>query len=118
VGTVKSKSIREALQQVADYPQPLNDEVLLMPVHEIVARTLFDIANQGDPKVRGSMSRANRARKMILQRMGGRRRPGTKPISHQADGLDFIDLTGGVISAPAEDVQPADGGRPEPGITL
>jgi hypothetical protein len=118
VGPVKVVTIREALQRVADYPKPLNDEWLQMPVHELVARSLFDIANSPDSKVRGANSRANKARKMILDRMAGRRRSGTKPVSTGAIDITFVDLTGGEISAPAEDVQPVDGGRHEPGITL
>jgi hypothetical protein len=116
---VKSKTIRESLQYVADYPQPLNDELLQMPVYEMVARTLFDIANRPDQSVRGSMSRANKARKMILDRMSGRRRAGTKPISNRPVDIEFFDLTGGELGeGAAEDVQHADGGRPESRVAL
>ena len=51
---MKNVTIRQALQHVADFPQPLDDEVLQMPVYELVARSLFDIANRPDASVRGS----------------------------------------------------------------
>ena len=76
---MKGVTIRQALQHVADYPEPVTDEVINTHVHELVCRTLFDIANRPDAGVRGSMTRANRARKMVLDRMAGRRRAGTKP---------------------------------------
>ena len=78
---MKSVTVRQALQNVADYPTPLDDEVIQSPVHELVARTLFDIANRPDASVRGSMSRANRARRMILDRMVGKRRAGSHPAT-------------------------------------
>jgi hypothetical protein len=92
---MKPVSIRQALQHVADYPEPVDDVVLNMPVHECVARALFDIANRPDQSVRGSMSRANKARKMIMDRLAGKRRTGTKPVSGVADEIEFLDLTGG-----------------------
>lgn len=101
---MKQVSIRQALQQVADYPVPVTDEVVNTHVHELVARTLFDIANRPDAGVRGSMTKANRARKMILDRMAGRRRAGTKPPVKQQSSLVFRDLTGGELDAPAEEV--------------
>jgi hypothetical protein len=102
---MKQVTIRQALQQVADFPVPVTDEVVNTPVHELVARTLFDIANRPDQAVRGSMTKANRARKMILDRMAGRRRSGTKPPVPKNSSLEFRDLTGGELSASAEDVQ-------------
>lgn len=95
---MKQVSIRQALQQVADYPEPVTDEVLNAPVHELVARALFDIANRPDAAVRGSMARANKARKMIMDRMVGKRRAGTKPRSDVEVQIDFVDLTGGELN--------------------
>lgn len=95
---MKPVSIRQALQHVADYPEPITDEVINAPVYELVSRTLFDIANRPDAGVRGSMTKANRARKMILDRMAGRRRAGTKPPVKQSSSLEFRDLTGGELS--------------------
>jgi hypothetical protein len=92
---VKSVSVRQALQQVADYPRVLEEETLQVPVYELVARTLFDIANRPDAATRGSMTRANRARKMILDRLVGKRRAGSHPATRVEVSIDFVDLTGG-----------------------
>ena len=89
--------IREALQKVADNPVPSTDIVIDVAVHELVARTLFDIANNPDSKVRGSLGRASRAQRIILNRHDGLRRPGTHPAAREAEGLDFVDLTAGVL---------------------
>jgi len=94
---MKSVTVRQALQNVADYPVPLDDEVIQSPVHELVARTLFDIANRPDASVRGSMSRANRARRMILDRMVGKRRAGSHPATRTEVDIEFVDLTGGEL---------------------
>jgi hypothetical protein len=92
---VKPVTVRQALQQVADYPVPLDDEVIQTPIYELVSRTLFDIANRPDASVRGSMNRANRARKMILDRLVGKRRAGSHPATRVEVSIDFIDMTGG-----------------------
>jgi hypothetical protein len=112
---MKNVSIKQALQQVADYPQMVDDDLLGKPTYELVARSLFDIANRPDANVRGSMARANKARKLILDRMVGRRRPGSHPATREVQQLDFIDLTGGETDEPAEGIQPPDGGGPGPG---
>jgi hypothetical protein len=96
---MKQVTIRQALQQVADYPGMVDDNLLTKPTHELMARALFEIANSPSPSVRGSMTRANKARKMILDRMAGKRRAGTKPLSGQASQLEFLDLTGGELGA-------------------
>jgi hypothetical protein len=98
---VKNVSIRQALQYVADYPEPISDELIQMPVYELVARSLFDIANRPDASVRGSMARANKARKMILDRLAGKRRAGTKPTIKGTVEIQFRDLTGGELDAPS-----------------
>lgn len=104
-----SVTIRQALQQVADYPEPVTDEVIQMPTHELMARALFDIANRPDASVRGSMARANKARKMILDRLAGKRRAGTRPAVRTENEIQFIDLTGGELSEPqGTDHQPPD----------
>ena len=89
--------IREALQKVADNPVPSTDIVIDVAVHELVARTLFDIANNPDTKVRGSLQRATRAQKILMNRLVGRRRPGTHPAARASEGIEFLDLTKGVI---------------------
>jgi hypothetical protein len=103
-----STTVRQALQNVANYPEPLTDDVVNMAVHELVARSLFDIANRPDASVRGSMSRANKARKMILERLDGKRRTGTSPALKDGSSIEFRDLTGGEIGVASESVQPAD----------
>ena len=95
-------TIRQALQNVADYPQPISDEWVNMPVSELVARALFDIANRPDASVRGSMARANKARKMIMDRLVGRRRAGTQPLRPGKTEISFVDLTGGELGGTAQ----------------
>lgn len=110
---MKPVTIRQALQHVADYPEPVDDVVLNMPVHECIARALYDIANRPDQSVRGSMSRANKARKMIMDRLGGKRRTGTKPVSGVGEELEFHDLTGG---GELDDGRPAPDGVQHPDV--
>ena len=90
-------SIREALQKVADNPEYTTDALIDAPVHELVARTLFDIANSPNAKVRGSLSRATRAQKMIMDRLVGLRKAGTNPVAQTEAGIEFVDLTRGVL---------------------
>lgn len=91
-----NKTIREALEYVANHPEPMV-EPLDMPVWEHVARALFDIANNPDPKVRGAMARATRAQQIILDRRVGRRRAGTRPKVEERQQIEFRDLTDGVV---------------------
>lgn len=107
---MKNTTIRQALRHVADYPQPADDDLTNMPVHEMVCRALFDIANRPDANVRGSMARANKARKMIFERMDGKRRTGTTPPTGGTVPIEFVDLTGGALNAPAT-VDPEGEGR-------
>lgn len=86
-------TIRQALQQVADYPVSVDDDALNAPAHELLARVLFDIANRPDQSVRGSMARANKARAVILNRMAGKRRTGTRPVRPQKQEVKILDLT-------------------------
>lgn len=94
---MKAVTIRQALQRVADNPVMLTDEIIDMPVHELVCRNLFEIANKPDAAQRGSMVRANKARKMILDRMVGKRRAGSHPATRTEVSIDFVDLTAGAI---------------------
>lgn len=89
---MKHKSIREALELVASRPAPTTDPIET-PVYELVSQTLFDIANNPDKKVRGSMARATRARKIIFDRLVGRRRTGTHPAQLKGEEIEFRDLT-------------------------
>lgn len=88
---MKSKSIKQALEHAANNPDAVLD--LDAPVYVHVAHALFDIANRPDPKVRGSMARATRAQKLILDRMVGLRRSGTHPAVAKDDTIEFLDLT-------------------------
>lgn len=90
-------SVRAALQQVADHPELDTDVLLDVPVHELICRTLFEVANTPDASVRGGLSRANRARRMLMDRLTGRRRPGTAPVANSEVELEFEDLTMGAI---------------------
>lgn len=96
--STRRMTVREALQYVADYPQPVDDEIVVMPTSELVARTLYDIANKPDAQVKGSMTRANKARKMILNRLAGRRRAGTAPALPTTNRIIIRDLMGEVDS--------------------
>jgi hypothetical protein len=89
----RHKSIADALQYVADHPVRSTDAPIDAPVYELVGRALFQVATSPDQGVRGSLAKANRAQKLILNRMVGRRRPGTHPAQTQAEEIEFIDLT-------------------------
>ncbi|UVG34254.1 hypothetical protein SEA_HANNABELLA_48 [Microbacterium phage Hannabella] len=100
MGTMKNKSVQDALQYVADHPpEGPPDPLVDRPAWELIGQVLFFIANTPDPKVRGSMGRATTAQKMIANRLTGRRRPGTHPAQVESDELEFADLTVGVIDA-------------------
>ena len=94
---MKIVTIRQALQHVVDNPVLKTDDLLSLPAHELVSRTLFEIANGAQISERGSMTRANVARNMIFNRLVGRRRPGTHPATPQKVELEFVDLVGGEI---------------------
>jgi len=96
---MKTVTVRQALQNVADYPRMVDDEIIQTPAHELIARTLFDIANRPDASVRGSMSRANKARRMILNRLVGKRRPGSHPATRNEVEVEFVDLTGKTLES-------------------
>lgn len=98
-------TVRQALQRVADYPTMLTDEIIQVHAHELVARTLYDIANRPDANERGSMTRANTARKMIMDRLVGKRRAGSHPATRTKVEVEFRDLTVHEIGeAPSNDV--------------
>jgi len=90
-------TIRQALQQVADYPRLIDDDLIQLPAHELVCRALFEIANNPDASQRGAMARANKARKMIMDRLVGKRRAGSHPATRKQVSINFVDLTGGEI---------------------
>ena len=92
----KHKSVREALQYVADHPE-MTTAPIDTPVWELVSRILFEIASKPDARVRGSMARATKAQKMISDRLVGTRRPGTHPAQAKKQQVSFVDLTAGAI---------------------
>lgn len=94
---MKVVTIQQALQQVADRPQMSDDNLLDHKVHELVCRSLFEIANNPQIRERGSMTRANIARQMIFTRLVGRRRAGSHPATKQKVEVDFVDLTGKAV---------------------
>jgi hypothetical protein len=96
---MKHVSIRQAMQYVADNPETPDDNLIALPVHELVARTLFEIANSPTQQNKRSMKDANIARDIILKRLVGRRRAGSHPATKQKTVIEFEDLTGGAIEA-------------------
>ena len=94
---MREVTVRQALQFVADNPVPRTTEVLQMPAHELICRELFDIANNPDASVRGSMTKANKARRLIFDRLVGRRAAGTAPAARTTEAIEFVDLTAGVL---------------------
>lgn len=92
---MRTVSIRQALQYVADNPEPVTDEVLVLPAHELVCRTLYEIANSPMSGKRGAHVRANAARSMIFDRLVGTRRMGSHPATRKSSNqVTFKDLTG------------------------
>lgn len=92
-------SIRDALQAAANSARSEDEAVIDLKVHELVSLTLYDIANGPDSKVRGSLVRATRAQKLIMNRLTGLRRPGTHPAARDNSAVKFIDLTEGVLES-------------------
>ena len=91
-------SVKQALERVASAP-PLdeNADYTELRVHELVARALFDIANDPNPRKPGAMARATKAQRMILDRMVGTRKPGSSPVGTGDSSLEFVDLTQGAL---------------------
>lgn len=96
---MKIVTIRQALQHVADHPELDTDVLLNVKVHELVARSLFEIANGAQMNQRGSLARANVARNMIFNRLVGRRRAGSHPATQVKVEIDFVDLIGGELTS-------------------
>ena len=91
-------TIQQALTKVSEKWESARDMDLIgTPVYELIGFTLFDIANSGDVRVRGSIRRSTRAQKIIMNRMVGLRRPGSRPVTRENDGLEFVDLTMGLL---------------------
>lgn len=69
---MKHVSIRQAMQYVADNPEVPDNDLISLPVWELVSRTLFEVANSPTSNSTRSMRRANVARDIILKRLVGR----------------------------------------------
>lgn len=93
----KEVSVQDALRHVAENPVLKTDELIQVSVYELVCRTLFELANKPDANIKGSMRKANAARKIILDRMVGKRRAGSHPATRKEVVIDFKDLTGGEL---------------------
>ena len=94
----RHKSVRQALKYVERNPEwPADKDRLDMPIWEWVARNLFDIANNPDSRVVGSLNRSVRAQRIILDRLTGTRRMGTHPAQRGNNEIKFRDLTQGHV---------------------
>ena len=71
------KSVKDALEYVATHPEWSGGSPLESPLWEHVARALFDMANNPDTRVVGSVAKSVKAQKIILDRTTGTRRAGT-----------------------------------------
>ena len=101
----KHKTVRQALQAVEAKPEWPSDRVqdrFDMPVWEMVARNLFDIANRR-PQNRTEMLQATRAQKIILDRLTGTRRMGTHPAVRNRKQVQIVDLTVNLLPTVEED---------------
>ena len=90
-------TVREALMNVVKNPEPRTDILIDVPASELVARTLFEIANNPDTRVRGSLARSHRAQNIIMNRTTGSRKAGTHPATRRRGGIEFLDLTKGQL---------------------
>ena len=94
---IKHKKIKQALEYVAANDWSTESRIDA-PVWEHVARALYEHANNPDQRVVGSIGRATRAQKIILERTAGTRRAGTHPAQRSKSTIKFKDMTGGAIS--------------------
>ena len=95
-------SIPAALKFAAKNPTPPTDVYLDLPTHYLISRRLWQLANNPDFSQRGSVTRAGRAQKIILDRLVGRRRSGSAPAMKNSAAIQFADLTKGVGDAESE----------------
>ena len=89
---MKIVTIRQALQRVADHPELTTDVLLDVPAHELVSRTLFEIANGARVGDTRSLQQASRARGAIFDRLVGRRKAGTHPAQRADVSVTFTEL--------------------------
>lgn len=91
----RHKTVKEALAYVGSNPQWPDIPTLDVEIWEIVARNLYEHANNPNTREVGSMSRATRAQRIILDRTTGTRRAGTNPAVAGDQTVTLKDLTGG-----------------------
>lgn len=96
---VKHKTIKQALEYVSNNPAWSSSNKMDCPAWEHVGRQLFEHANNPDSRVVGSIGRATRAQKIIMDRLTGTRRAGSHPAVRNENKLKFKDLTGGAITS-------------------
>lgn len=107
----KHKTVRQALEYIEAHPDWPHDGLidrLDMPIWEMVARNLYDIAMRPDTQVVGALARATRAQKILLDRLTGTRRMGTHPAVRNSKQLKIKDLTVGVIPEVQEEDRDGD----------
>ena len=105
----RHKTIRQALEYVDRNPEwPPDNERLDMPIWEMVARNLFEHANTPNVQVIGSVGRAIRAQRIILDRLTGTRRVGTHPAVKSDKKIEFVDLTQVAVPAPIQEQEDPD----------
>ena len=91
----KHKSVRDALLYAANNDSWSGGNRVESPLWENVARGLYDMATNPSAQVVGSITRATRAQKIILDRTTGTRRAGSHPAQRSRQEISFPDLTGG-----------------------
>ena len=102
----KNKTVKSALAYVEKHPEwPEDSKRLDMPIWEFVARNLFEHANNPDSRVVGSVGRATRAARIILDRTTGTRRSGTAPAARIDKTVTFK----GLGTAPRNEEEPREG---------
>lgn len=91
-------SVRLALQRLSQNLEPSSPDVGEVPMWEHICRELYVIANSSDGRITGSTARANRARKIIFDKLVGRRRAGSLPATRVNESLEMGDLTKGSVT--------------------
>lgn len=76
--------------------------MLDLPASELIARSLFEMANYPKLSERGGLAKARKAQSVILNRLVGRRRAGTHPARMQDKTIEFRDLTEAIESGSDE----------------
>ena len=92
----RHKTVAQALRAVErnpDWPDERIQSRLDMPVSEMIARNLFDIALHPDASNKASMQRCLRAQRIIMDRLTGTRQMGTHPAVRNQKKVQILDMT-------------------------